>query len=143
MIKEIAFHVYPVKDLGRARDFYERVLELRPSSNFEGKWVEYEIAGATFALTAMDIGAVPGAAGAMIAFEVDDLEESLAAYRKAGVMPVVEPFETPVCKMALIADPDGNKVVIHKRKVEGSPKWMLADGKGAPGCGVKKAGSRG
>jgi predicted enzyme related to lactoylglutathione lyase len=26
-----------------------------------------------------------------------------------------EPMETPVCWMAVIADPDGNKLTVHKR----------------------------
>jgi hypothetical protein len=28
-----------------------------------------------------------------------------------------EPIESPVCNMAIVQDPDGNKVVIHKLKV--------------------------
>jgi predicted enzyme related to lactoylglutathione lyase len=27
----------------------------------------------------------------------------------------VEAMETPVCRMAVIADPDGNKITTHKR----------------------------
>ena len=26
------------------------------------------------------------------------------------------PFETPVCHMVMVSDPDGNTVIIHKRK---------------------------
>jgi predicted enzyme related to lactoylglutathione lyase len=28
----------------------------------------------------------------------------------------MEPFETPVCRMAMIADPDGNIVTLHRCK---------------------------
>jgi predicted enzyme related to lactoylglutathione lyase len=28
----------------------------------------------------------------------------------------MEPFETPVCRMAFILDPDGNALCIHQRK---------------------------
>ena len=30
---------------------------------------------------------------------------------------VIEPFESPVCRMAIIADRDGNSIAIHKRNV--------------------------
>ena len=53
MVKHIAFTVYPVTDMVRARAFYEGDLELKPSMDFEGKWVEYDLSGACFALTTM------------------------------------------------------------------------------------------
>ena len=28
----------------------------------------------------------------------------------------MEPLETPVCHMAIISDPDGSRLLIHKRK---------------------------
>lgn len=53
MIKHIAFTMYPVKDMARARRFYEETLGLqltrREASMFE--WVEYDLDGETFALT--------------------------------------------------------------------------------------------
>ncbi len=29
-----------------------------------------------------------------------------------------EPFESPCCRMAVVKDPDGNKIIIHKLKPE-------------------------
>jgi hypothetical protein len=29
---------------------------------------------------------------------------------------MAEPHETPVCHLATVADPDGNLIIIHKRK---------------------------
>ena len=53
MIKHIAFTMYPVTDMVRARRFYEDTLGLRltrrEASEFE--WVEYDLDGGTFALT--------------------------------------------------------------------------------------------
>jgi len=43
---------------------------------------------------------------AFVAYSVIDLERSRGFY---------EAMETPVCRMAVIADPDGNKITIHKR----------------------------
>jgi hypothetical protein len=30
----------------------------------------------------------------------------------------VEPYESPCCRMAIVQDPDGNNIVIHKLKPE-------------------------
>ncbi|MEP4808807.1 MAG: hypothetical protein ABJ118_09480 [Luteolibacter sp.] len=38
------------------------------------------------------------------------------AFRGAGVTFSMAPFEAPVCRMALMLDPAGNMLIIHKRK---------------------------
>jgi predicted enzyme related to lactoylglutathione lyase len=58
----------------------------------------------------------PGTQGATAALEVEDFDEAMASLRAAGVKVAMEPYETPVCFMALIQDPDGNQLMIHKRK---------------------------
>jgi predicted enzyme related to lactoylglutathione lyase len=52
----------------------------------------------------------------LVAFEVDNLEEAVSELKKAGVTFVADHIESPVCSFALIADPDGNGITIHKRK---------------------------
>lgn len=116
MIKEIAFTVYPVTDLARARRFYEGVLGLVVEMDFAGKWVEYGIGGGTFAISNMMNQGQRGTLQPSIAFEVDDFDATLAALRAAGAPFKHEPFDTPVCRMAIAADPDGNEFVIHRRK---------------------------
>ena len=77
MIKEIAFTCYPVKDMARARAFYEGVLGLRAdpalTESSGGTWVEYVIADGAFALGKMD-GFNPRSDGASLAFEVEDFD---------------------------------------------------------------------
>ncbi len=34
---------------------------------------------------------------------------------RVGVKFHMEPFPTPVCRMAFVLDPDGNAICIHKR----------------------------
>jgi predicted enzyme related to lactoylglutathione lyase len=116
MITSIAFTVYPVSDVARARHFYESVLGLKLDHDFSGKWVEYDIAGQTFAITNMMDGHLPGSKGADIAFEVDDFDQTIASLKQQNVKFIEDVFETPVCRMAVVADPDGNSIVIHKRK---------------------------
>jgi predicted enzyme related to lactoylglutathione lyase len=53
--------------------------------------------------------------GAEIAFELDDLDIFLHRLKQHNVPFVREAFATPVCRMAVVADPDGNNIIIHKR----------------------------
>ena len=114
MINHIAFTVYPVSNVTQSRQFYEGVLGLKLGMNFDNRWVEYDIAGQTFAISNMMEDSKPGAPGAGVGFEVDDLDQTLAQLKKAGVKFLTEAFSTPVCRMAVIADPDGNGIVLHK-----------------------------
>ncbi len=52
----------------------------------------------------------------MLALEVDDFEKSVAELKAAGVPVTFDPMETPICHFAIVRDPDGNAVMIHKRK---------------------------
>jgi len=115
MITEIAFFTSPVSDVPRARRFYEGVLGLRMTSNFQDAWIEYDIGASTFAIAQADDQHKPALRGGAIAFEVDDFDAEVQRLRSAGVRFVVEPSPTPVCRLAIIADPDGNEIIIHKR----------------------------
>jgi len=115
MITLMAFTVYPVREMARSRSFYENVLGLTVSSNFGDVWVEYDVGGSTFAITTTDMGHPPGAKGAVVAFETTDLDAFVKALKEKSVSFVVETFSTPVCRMAVISDPDENHVTIHKR----------------------------
>src|ERR1700722_1793683 len=114
MITHIAFTVYPVSDISRSRRFYEEVLGLKLAHDFSNRWIEYDVAGQTFAITTMMEENKPGAQGAGIAFEVDDLDKTLADLKKANVKFMMDAFSTPVCPMAGISDPPGNGIVLHK-----------------------------
>jgi predicted enzyme related to lactoylglutathione lyase len=115
-ILEAAFFAYPVTDLARARHFYEGILGLKHTGEpTTVPWIEYDLSNATLGLGAYP-GWAPSADGAMIAFEVDDFEKSVAELRQAGAAFHYEPIETPVCHFAIVRDPDNNGVMIHKRK---------------------------
>lgn len=117
---EIAFMAYPVTDLKRAKAFYEGTLGLETASVWgdENKgWVEYDIGPGTLAITNMVPDWSPSASGGgWAALEVEDFESAISKIRADGVTIASGPHETPVCHMAAVLDPDGNSVVIHKRK---------------------------
>ena len=115
MIRSIAFTVYPVRDIVRSRSFYEGILGLTLGYNFQDVWVEYNVGDSTFAITTTEMGHTPGAKGAVVAFEVADLDAFVNTLKKKSVTFVVDTLPTPVCRMAVIEDPDGNHIVIHKR----------------------------
>lgn len=115
MITSIAFTVYPVSNMERAKAFYEHVLGLHVSCHFRDVWVEYDINGATFAITTTDMGHKPGDKGAVVAFEVSNFDAFVQKMKERAVSFVTEAFDTPVCRMAVIEDPDGNHITIHKR----------------------------
>ena len=116
-ITEIAFVGYPVTDLDRARDFYERILGLEETMDgTEGdiRWIEYDIGPGTLAIS--NAWPPSGQSGPTAALEVKDLDAALAQLRSEGVPFKVETMETPVCGFAVVADPDGNDLTIHQRK---------------------------
>ena len=120
-IREIGFVVYPVTSLEKARPFYENVLGLVPTVVHEGGgmgWVEYDIASGTLAIGAGSPQFQPSAGGGCAALEVEDFEESVARLRGHSVNFVIEPMETPVCYMAGFSDPDGNTLMLHRRKAK-------------------------
>jgi predicted enzyme related to lactoylglutathione lyase len=115
---EIAFTGYPVIDIARARAFYEQTLNLNPTTVFEhdGKfWVEYEIGPHVLAINNMGGDWKPGPDGGGVALEVEDFDSAIAWLKERGVKFHLEPFSSPVCRTAVIFDPDGNSIAIHKR----------------------------
>lgn len=116
MITEIAFVGIPVTDMKRARGFYEDKLRLKPSGSAHDMWMEYDIGPGTLALGCVGDQWKPSSSGTMAAFEVTDLDAEIARLKAAGVTFDMEKIESPVCFMAIVADPDGNKVCLHMRK---------------------------
>lgn len=114
--KEIAFTVLPVRDVKRARDFYGNQLALKETANWQDKWIEFDIGPGTLAITDGFEQLVPGAKGAMVALELEDLSDTLKELEAKGVKLAMAPFDTPVCVGATILDPDGNEVMLHQRK---------------------------
>jgi predicted enzyme related to lactoylglutathione lyase len=119
-ISEISFVAYPVINIERSRGFYEGVLGLQPSREFTGEsyaWIEYDLGANTFAVAMMPPGQWnPSADGPSVGLEVEEFDSAIAELKARSIPFDVEAMETPVCRMAVIADPDGNKITIHKRR---------------------------
>jgi predicted enzyme related to lactoylglutathione lyase len=118
-INSIAFIGIPVSDVRRARKFYEEVLELAVSEEMmAGKWIEYAVGDNTLAIANVGEEWKPSDQGTGAALEVENFDEAINRLRNQHVPFAAEPFETPCCHMAVVQDPDGNKLIIHKLKPE-------------------------
>lgn len=118
LIKEVAFIAIAVSDKERARKFYQETLELEPSTTaMDGAWVEYELGAVTIGVGSHPAWQ-PSRDGTTVAFEVEDIDAAIKKLKERGVAFDIEKTETPVCWMAQLRDPDGNKLLVHQRKAK-------------------------
>ena len=118
-IKKIAFVGIPVTDMKRAREFYEDVLGLKIADEMmSGKWIEYAVGDETLAIANVGEQWMPSDQGTGAALEVEDFDDAIKRFKDRHVRFAADPFETPCCHMAVVQDPDGNKLIIHKLKPE-------------------------
>ena len=91
MFRKVAFTMYPIADVARARKFYEETFGLkRGSMGNQGSqyWIEYDLPdGGCLALTNF----IP------VTFKSDIIH-------------------SPVCRMAVCLDSEGNSILLHQLK---------------------------
>jgi predicted enzyme related to lactoylglutathione lyase len=117
MITGIAFTAYPSANVAKLREWYQNVLGVTFGKPYmedgNEEYNEARIGDGYFSL--MNSGwlqATPGS-GVGITFEVSDIDETIATLRERGVK-IEDPYVTPVCKVASLHDPEGNKVTLHQ-----------------------------
>ncbi|GAC1657404.1 MAG: VOC family protein [Vulcanimicrobiaceae bacterium] len=117
MIKEIAFTVYPANDVANVAAFYSDVLGLNMTNKHEedGKmqYAEYTVGNGYFGVMTHEWMEREAGSASGIGFEVDDLDAWLKTLESKGVK-VEKPYDTPVCRVSSVSDPDGNKVTFHQ-----------------------------
>ena len=104
----------PSRDWERSRRFYVETLGLRPDENAKG---EFWVGDTCFAIWMPEQWGeeFKPQTNAIALFQVDDVEAARAELEAKGVEFDGETVETPVCHMATFFDPDGNRLVLHKR----------------------------
>lgn len=118
MLRKVAFTMFTIDDASRARAFYEDVLGLtRGMASANGVWTEYDLpeGGCLALFRHPDPTVARPAGGASVAFEVDDLDATLARLRAAGVRFQGGLVHGPRCRMQTIADSEGNAIILHQR----------------------------
>jgi predicted enzyme related to lactoylglutathione lyase len=118
LVKDIAFSAYPAKDVKALRNFYSDTLGLKFSAPFaeDGvlKYDEAQVGSGWFSVMTSEWLEISPTAG--VAFEVDDIDKTVADLRSKGVA-VENIYDTPVCRLTTFNDPEGNKVTLHQTTV--------------------------
>lgn len=118
MIKRVAFTMYPAVDLERTRAFYEQTLGLTIGSN-GGRdgvfWIEYDMPGGGCLALSNATGDKPGGGGT-IALEVADLDAIIADLKAKNVTFKSDIIHSPVCRMSVCVDSEGNSILLHQLK---------------------------
>jgi catechol 2,3-dioxygenase-like lactoylglutathione lyase family enzyme len=106
-VGRIDFIALPVEDLARADSFYGETLGLARNPNTSGdRWVEYETGNLTLALSTF---------GGSLALGVKDVGDARSELEQRDVQFAMDTFDSGVCHGAPFADPDGNRLQLHRR----------------------------
>lgn len=115
MIKKMAFIGHPVRDMARAKKFYGEILGLKKTLDYEDKWCEFDTPeGKSIGLDTFSPEGTPP----YLALETDDIEAEVARLKKHGVKILRDVKDNKVCKMAMIEDSEGNKLMLHEMAAE-------------------------
>ncbi|HXR46805.1 MAG TPA: VOC family protein [Candidatus Limnocylindrales bacterium] len=114
-IRGTDFVMFPVSDLARAAKFYREILGL-PQEVYseEGQWAEFNCGNVTLSLRGGEMlpEKVPGG---HIALAVDDVQAASKELQRRGIRMAKEPQDYGCCQAVEILDPDGNRVILHRR----------------------------
>ena len=120
MLKKVAFTMYPITDVPRARIFYEETLGLkigRHGNQGDKWWIEYDLpGGGCLALTNFTSEQPSANSGGTVAFEVEDLDALIADLKSRKVEFKSDILDSPVCRMAVCLDSEGNSILLHQLK---------------------------
>ena len=118
MFQKVAFTMCPVMDMARAEAFYRETLGVGPSTgSVERGWVEFDLPGGGCLALTVHSGAAPGGKeGGTIAFEVSDLDKLIEDLKAKDVAFLATDIQSPVCRMAMLKDSEGNRIVLHQLK---------------------------
>ena len=120
MFRKVAFTMYPITDVARARRFYGETLGLEEGSvgnQGDNYWIEYDLpGGGCLALTNFTGDTPSDTSGGTVALEVEDLDRLMAELKGKGVVFKSDVIESPVCRMAVCLDSEGNAILLHQLK---------------------------
>ncbi len=111
----IDFTFFAVSDMQKSLTFYRDLLGIPLACLvYEGTWAEFEINPGTLVLGQGYDFTQPG--GGSVALAVNNAKAAIEELEQAGIHIHSPLGESAVCFWAIIADPDGNSVIIHQRK---------------------------
>lgn len=118
IVTGVDFVSVPTQDLERAAAFYGDTLGLRRTGyDPEHNVAEFDTGTVTLSVVdpeKMGIGSFQANAN-HVALHVEDVAAARARLEERGVAFSGDIFDTGVCHMAFLADPDGNALMLHHR----------------------------
>ena len=108
---------YGVTEMEKAKHFYGEVLGLSQNPNSPADdWIEFEAGNVTLAVMTPhthehEFAPLPPGT---LAFRVPDVAAARAKLEAAGVQ-VNDVWDSGVCNGAGFSDPDGNRILLHRR----------------------------
>ena len=118
IVERTDFISVPVTDMERAKRFYAETLGLPEIEHPQQGFPEYQLGEnvSLYLLQMENIGQTfEGPHTASIALRVPDVAEAQKELEAKGVEFGGEPFDTGVCHMGIFKDPDGNRLMLHRR----------------------------
>jgi len=116
-VRAVDFIVYCTKNPKRTRTFYQKLFGFQRGEEWNDSWSEFNTSPIRICLNGL--GHKPKwdwQWPAAVALAVDDIQAAARRCRRRRVKILVPPVETRVCWFAIIADPDGNRICLHRRK---------------------------
>ena len=110
----VDFVAVPSTDWKRSRAFFVDTLGLRPDQHAQSEFWVGDTCFGIYEPTTFGMEFAPQTT-AHIALSVDDVATARAVLEANGVEFHGETFDTGVCHMAFLSDPDGNALMLHHR----------------------------
>jgi predicted enzyme related to lactoylglutathione lyase len=116
-VERTDFAMVITQDVERALAFYGDTLGLRRNENADPEWPEFETGNLTLAVCHYEqIGRTEFTPNtASIALRVPDVHEARRKLEEAGIEFLTETYDSGVCHLAVFTDPDGNRLMLHRR----------------------------
>lgn len=116
-VERTDFATVMTRDKERSLRFYGETLGLRRNDKVHPDWPEFETGNPTLSIVHYQQIArsefTPNTAP--IALRVGDVHEARTELEQAGVEFLTETYDSEVCHLAVFSDPDGNRLMLHRR----------------------------
>jgi predicted enzyme related to lactoylglutathione lyase len=110
-VQHMDFIALPVSDMTRAERFYGETLGLARNPKSDEHWAEFETGNLTIALTEWP----------SIGLRVPDVHQARRTLEDAGIEFRRKTYDSGVCNGAGFGDPDGNRLLLHRRYAPSEP----------------------
>lgn len=112
-VEQVDFVTVPMQDVERAVVWYRDVLGLPVSEHNDGEIETPNVTLSFWNPETQGLEFKPNEAG--FALRVADVEEARRELEAKGAEFMGETFDSGVCLMGFLKDPDGNTVILHRR----------------------------